>query len=73
MSWSPADFVVDFLKPRAKTPARVGRVVAFCICYVLLLEFAPPNPEPFVFLAFPTFFWLLIATWNYFELAVHGE
>ncbi len=73
MSWSPADFVVDFLKPRRPTPARIGRIVAFCVSFVLFLEFTPTNPEPFVFLAFPVLFWLLIATWNYIELATHGE
>ena len=73
MNWSPSDFVVDFLKPRRATPARVGRIVAFCVSFVLFLEFAPPNPEPFIFLAFPVVFWCLLATWNYVELGVRGE
>jgi hypothetical protein len=73
VSWSPIDFVVDFFKPRRPTPARVARVIAWFVGLVLLIEFTPPNPEPFVFLAFPTFFWLAIATWNYVELYAYGE
>lgn len=73
MSWSPIDFAVDFLKPRWPTPARVGRVIAWLCAQGLLIEFAPKDTEPFVFLAFPVFFWLVIATWNYVELATHSE